>query len=259
MRIFTTTAAALTTALALSVPAAGQATGMLRMDTIRPTTGVRMDVPFDVGEDLVYEVKFGRRTVGEGYLRIPKVQEIRGRAAYHAQMGLAGSWWPFSISYRFDSWMDVTNLASFRFIQDQTGVDERYRAYEIYPAERRWSRIASDQEGETLSDVPLDQVSFLYYIRTLPLEVGEEYVLNQYFKEDGNPVVIRVLRKDRKEVPAGTFDTIVIEPIIQTSGLFGDGGQAEIHLTDDENRHMVYMLSRIKILPDIHLLLKEVR
>ena len=89
-------------------------------------------------------------------------------------------------------------------------------------------------------------------------EPAEEYTLNQYFKEDGNPVVIRVLRKERKEVPAGTFDCIVIEPIIQTSGLFGDGGQAEIYLTDDDKRQMVYMLSRVRFLPDIHLLLREV-
>ena len=36
-------------------------------------------------------------------------------------------------------------------------------------------------------------------------------------------------------------------------------GQAEVFLTDDEDRHMVYMLSRVKWLPDIHLSLKEVR
>lgn len=229
------------------------------LDTLKPIAAAPMEVPFAVGETLEYEVKFGRRTVGDGFLRIPKVQEIRGRPAYHAQMGLNGSMWPFSISYLFETWMDVTTLASYRYIQDQTGVDARYRAYNIYPQERRWTRIDWEDEGETLSDVPLDQVSFFYFLRTIPLEVGQEYVLDQYFKEDGNPVVIRVLRKDRKTVPAGTFDTIVIEPIIQTSGLFGDGGQAEIHLTDDENRHMVYMLSRVKILPDIHLLLKSVR
>jgi len=218
-----------------------------------------MSVPFHVGEELLYNVKFGRKTVGEGFLRVEAVQEIRQRPSYHVRMGLEGSLWPFSIRYRFDSWMDVASLASYRFIQDQSGVDARYRAYDIFPDERRWDRIGSDQEGETLSDVPLDQVSIFYYIRTLPLEVGDEYVLNQYFKEDGNPVVIRVLRKERKTVPAGTFDTVVIEPIIQTSGLFGDGGQAEIYLTDDEERHMVYMLSRVKLLPDIHLELREVR
>lgn len=238
------------------VPGSGQVVvpESLRASATRPT-----DVPFRVGEHLVYDVRFGRRTVGEGFLRVEAIQEIRQRPSYHVSMGLEGSLWPFSIRYRFDSWMDVTTLASYRFIQDQSGVDARYRAYDIFPDERRWDRIGSDQEGETLSDVPLDQVSFLFYIRTLPLEVGDEYVLQQYFKEDGNPVIIRVLRKERKTVPAGTFDTVVIEPIIRTSGLFGDGGQAEIYLTDDKDRRMVYMLSRVKLLPDIHLQLKEVR
>ena len=61
------------------------------------------------------------------------------------------------------------------------------------------------------------------------------------------------------QVPAGTFQCIVIEPIIRTSGLFGDGGKAEIFISDDEHRRMVYMKSRVPILPDIHLLLKDVR
>ena len=157
--------------------------------------------------------------------------------------------------------MDVRDLASHRYIQDQSGVDSRYRAYNIYPDERRWERfnVDADITGETPSERPLDQVSFLYFIRTLPLEVGEEYSLNEYFKEDGNPVVIKVLRKETIEVPAGTFDAIVIEPIIQTSGLFGDGGQAEVYLSDDEHRRMVYMKSRVPILPDIHLRLKQIR
>jgi len=68
-----------------------------------------------------------------------------------------------------------------------------------------------------------------------------------------------VLRRETIRVPAGEFECIVIEPVIRTSGLFGDGGQAEVYLTDDEDRHMVYMLSRVKWLPDIHLSLKEVR
>ena len=46
---------------------------------------------------------------------------------------------------------------------------------------------------------------------------------------------------------------------MRASGLFGDGGQAEIYLTDDDERQMIYMLSRVKLLPDIHLQLKEVR
>lgn len=232
-----------------------------RVDTeiLEMTVREPMEVPFQPGERLTYDVRFGSKRVGRGYLHVEEgLVTLRGRPTYRASMGLEGRLWPFSVDYTYRSWMDVATLASHRYIQDQKGTDARYRAYEIYPAQERWERTDVEQSGETLSDEPMDQVSFLYFVRTLPLEVGDEYVLNHYFKEDGNPVIIRVLRREWKEVPAGTFECIVIEPIIRTSGLFGDGGQAEIYLTADDAHRMVYMLSRIKYLPDIHLALTSI-
>lgn len=218
-----------------------------------------MEVPFDFGEKLTYQVKFGWWEVGEGFLEVgADLETVRGTPTYHVQLGLEGSSAGTSIEYTFHSWMDVTSLASHRYIQDQRGFNERYREYDIFPEEQRWDRLDVEQSGLTPSDVPLDQVSFIWFVRTLPLEVGDEYVLNHYFKTEDNPVIIRVLRKETIEVPAGTFQCVVVEPIIKTSGLFGDGGQAEIYFTDDEDRHMVYMKSRVKLLPDIHLRLKEI-
>ncbi|MEJ2539940.1 MAG: DUF3108 domain-containing protein [Gemmatimonadota bacterium] len=219
-----------------------------------------MEVPFDFGEEFLYEVKFGWWKVGEGFLRVrDDLEEVRGSPTYHVEMGLEGSSAGTSIEYYFHSWMDVRNLASRRYIQDQRGFNARFREYDIFPEGRRWERVGVDQEGDTPSEVPLDQVSFIWFVRTLPLEVGDEYVLNHYFKTEDNPVIIRVLRRETIEVPAGTFQCVVVEPIIKTSGLFGDGGQAEIYFTDDEARQMVYMKSRVKLLPDIHLRLKEIR
>ena len=109
--------------------------------------------------------------------------------------------------------------------------------------------------GAMPTDAPLDDVSFLYFVRTLPLEVGKTYTFNRYFKEDGNPVTVRVLRKQRVTVPAGTFNTIVVQPIIKTKGLFSEGGQAEIYFTDDAQRILVQLKSKVKILKslDMHL------
>lgn len=240
-------------------PVHGQVRPRLDAETLEMTAREPMEVPFEPGERLIYDVRFGSKRVGQGYLHVDEqLVTLRGRPTYRASMGLEGRLWPFSVDYTFRSWMDVATLASHRYIQDQKGTDARYRAYEIYPARQRWERADVEESGETITDEPMDQVSFLYFVRTLPLEVGDEYVLNHYFKEDGNPVIIRVLRKEWKEVPAGTFECIVIEPIIRTSGLFGDGGQAEIYLTADDSHRMVYMLSRIKYLPDIHLALTSI-
>jgi len=97
--------------------------------------------------------------------------------------------------------------------------------------------------------LPLDDIAFIYFIRRLPLEVGKTYSFSRYFKEDGNPVVIQVLRQDEYETEGVRYSTIVVKPIVQTDGLFGQGGEAELHFTDDDRRILVYMKSNIPMFP----------
>ncbi|MGH7481914.1 MAG: DUF3108 domain-containing protein, partial [Longimicrobiales bacterium] len=117
-------------------------------------------------------------------------------------------------------------------------------------------RSSNDDSGPLVSDKPLDDVSFLYYARRLPLEVGRTYTLNRYWKEDGNPVVLRVIGRERVSVPAGTFNTIVVQPIIQTDGLFGEGGEARVYFTDDSRHVLVQIKSKVPVIGDLTLKLK---
>jgi hypothetical protein len=77
------------------------------------------------------------------------------------------------------------------------------------------------------------------------LEVGQTYEYPQYFRPDRNPVVIRVIGRERIKVPAGTFDTIVLQPMIKTKGIFSEKGEARIWLTDDPSRVMVKMTAKV--------------
>jgi len=65
----------------------------------------------------------------------------------------------------------------------------------------------------------------------------------------GNPVVIEVLRRDRRETEGVWYNTIVIKPTFRTSGLFAEGANAELHLTDDERRLLVYLKVDLPVLP----------
>jgi len=47
-------------------------------------------------------------------------------------------------------------------------------------------------------------------------------------------------------VPAGKSSTIVVRPVIKTSGIFGDGGHAEIWFRDDSTRTLVQLKSSLK-------------
>ena len=203
-------------------------------------------VPFHEGEELVYDVRFGALKVGTGRMKVVGIEPIRDRPAWHVQFSVKGGTFFYRVNDRYDSWMDVQTLNSLRYVQDlEQGSREREREFEIFPERAVFREVFKNNRELPSVSNPLDDGSFLFFIRTVPLEVGKTYEFNRYFKPDRNPVTIRVLRRERIRVPAGAFDAIVIQPIIKTAGIFSEGGQAEIWLSDDERRMMLQLKSRL--------------
>jgi hypothetical protein len=223
----------------------------------RGTPGAK--VPFSPGERLSYRVNFGPVEVGSGSMEVLSRDTVRGRSVYHTSFRINGGIPLYKVDDRFESWFAVDDLSSLRFHQRQSeGSKERERRYEIYPERSVYNDLA-DQAGDQPSvAAPLDDGSFLYFIRTVPLEVGQTYHFDRYFKPDRNPVTIKVLRREKVTVPAGTFDAIVIQPVIKTPGIFSENGRAEIWLSADERRLMLQMTSQLPF-GSLGLALTEVR
>jgi hypothetical protein len=86
----------------------------------------------------------------------------------------------------------------------------------------------------------------LYLARSLPLEVGKSVEIARYFKPPANPVVLRVLGRDTIEAAGRRWSTLVVQPIIKTSTMFGDG-QARVWLSDDSARVIVRLNAKASI------------
>ncbi|MCG8468136.1 MAG: DUF3108 domain-containing protein [Gemmatimonadetes bacterium] len=215
--------------------------------------------PFQVGEMARYDVSWSRVRVGEAHLRVEDLETIRGESAYRLAFELEGGPFVYRIDDRTVSWLAVDPYRSLRFEQIlKEGGYRRHRRYELDHEEGLVLREDWDEEAEAYrpyrADEPppipvnaLDEIAYLYLIRTLPLEVGQTYTFHRYFEEKGNPVVLHVLREERIRVRAGTFDTIVVQPIIQTDGMFGEGGEAEVYLSNDERRLIVQLKTKMKV------------
>jgi hypothetical protein len=254
-RRLTLAAAALALTLG-TAPLTGQG-GWTAANVTTDTLAAR--APWGPGEHLVYGVKLGWFNVGQGHLTIEGFDIVRGNPTYRAVMGMNGGGPGFRINDRYTTWFDVYTLQSWRFVRDYGGSYTSKRHYEFYPERDLWDREDNEEFGPMSTDNPLDDISFLYFLRTLPLQVGDTYEFNRYFKDDGNPVVVRVLRKDRKKTDAGEFNTIVVRPTFQSDGLFSRGGNAELHFSDDERRLLVYMWVNMPRVPGgISLHLNEV-
>ncbi len=212
---------------------------------------------FPVGERMEFSVSWGRVRLGEGSIEVEAIDSIDDRETYRVAMEAWGGPPFYRVQDRQVSWIRPQPLSSVRFEQrlsegsykrdtrysfDLDGMT--YDRHDIVDGE--W-RARNEETAVPILEGALDDVSFLFFARLLPLEVGQRYEFDRYFKESGNPVIIEVLRREEIRVPAGTFQTIVVRPIIQTGGAFGDGGEAELYLTDDDRRLIVRLKTSMAV------------
>jgi hypothetical protein len=243
------------------VPAPPRTGGAPAEHTATPAEPERHDelpvFPFNVGERLDYQVKFGPVSVGSATMEVVGIESLRGRQVYHTRFVVKGGTLFFKVNDRYESWFDPRDDVSLRFKQQiDEGAYEAERTYEIFPERRVY--VENDKPEQPSVGNPLDEAALIYYMRTMPLEVGKTYDLDRYFKPDRNPVRVQVLRRERVTTPAGTFDAVVVRPSIKAKGIFSEGGRAEVWFTDDSVRTMVQMKSQLKF-GSLNLYLKSIR
>lgn len=217
--------------------------------TIQTTTAPAVDppfkVPFKVGERLEYSAKVNFMNAGSASMSVEGIETIRGRPTYHTKFSVRGRVLFFHVDDHYESWFDTTTLVSLHHIQhiDETK-NKMDKTYDFYPERRVYVRNGEEKPAVAQ---PLDEGSFIYFMRSVPLEVGKTYEFNRYYQPDKNPVIIKVDRRERIKVPAGEFDAIVLKPVIKSKGLFGENGQAEVWFSADSARTLLRLKSKLPV------------
>lgn len=215
-------------------------------------------VPWVSGEHLEYTVRLAGLNSGTGVMEVMGLDSTRNRPTWHLHFNIKGStpFGTYHVDDSYDSWMDASSLNSLRFEQNLLeGGKRKIRHYDIFPLQKMFHQEGKEERASVAD--PLDDASFFFFVRTLPLEVGKEYSFEKYFDPNANPVVIKVIRRDTIDVPAGRFPAIVLQPTIKTNGLFSKDGHAEIWLSDDEHRILLRMDTHFSIIK-LGLALKKV-
>jgi hypothetical protein len=206
----------------------------------------RQAAPFAPGEELIFRASispFGR--VGTAVMRISGPETLRGEALHLMSFDFDGRFGPARLEDRTRSWIDLRTLAAHRYTKVERSPFASHREeVDIFPAEGRW--LADDGTvGSVPTRAPLDELSFLYYVRTLPLEVGAEHVVQRHFDAARNPVRIRVVRQERIRVPAGEFETMLVEMRVSDPRRFRSDVVIRINVSDDVARLPVRIASSI--------------
>jgi hypothetical protein len=92
-----------------------------------------------------------------------------------------------------------------------------------------------------------DPISSFYYLRNLKLVVGESVYVTIFDSKKVWNVEVQVLRREKVTLPIGTFDTIVVKPLMKSEGIFYRKGDISIWLTDDMKRIPVKMQTKVAV------------
>lgn len=213
---------------------------------------------FKPGEKLEFVIKYEFVAGGTATMEVTEGPTIAGRPT----LNVSSRAWSnkfidsfFKVRDFNGAAIDRESLASMHFHQNlkegkyhvvrNTAFDY---ARGTYSYEKIYKGKTTKRAGKI--DSPVNDILSAFFIaRTKPLELGKEYAITVFSDEKVYPLTVKVHDKtERISVPAGKFDCIRIDPMIEGDAIFkARGGRMSIWLTNDE-RHMPVMIrSRVSV------------
>lgn len=203
---------------------------------------------FRPGEKLTFSVQYGLISAGTATMSIhPQVRVRSGRPAWEitttARSSKVFSTF-FEVNDRIVSYMDTLHLHSVRFQKHLREGGYSKDLFIVFDQDAHQAHIDGKRTCEVEPHVQ-DILSSLYYVRTLDLEVGRSVYVPNHDNGKNYPLEIIVHGRERISVDAGTFDTLVLEPVILGESIFQQKGRMKVWVTDDRIKMPVLMKTKI--------------
>ncbi|HOX84446.1 MAG TPA: DUF3108 domain-containing protein [bacterium] len=192
---------------------------------------------FQVGEKLVYKVKYGIITAGEAELAIPTISQFNGHSVFEITSRI-------QTASTFNRIFRVDDLV--RSLVDEQGIFSWYIEEHLregkYNADR-WI-ILNHQVGlaynarDTVAIAPFTQdvLSIIYFIRSQPLKSGAVIETENIINMKRYPVDVHILGQERVNVKAGDFNCFQVEPRYRPGFDKKPKGEMKLWVSNDQRK-----------------------
>ncbi|KAA3619706.1 MAG: DUF3108 domain-containing protein [Calditrichaeota bacterium] len=203
---------------------------------------------FEVGEHLLFNIRYGPIVAGKSSMSIPELVDMNGHPSYHIQTkAWSNKFFSrfFKVEDQADSYIDQRGIFSWKFEKRIREGHYKKDTKFIYDQYKNLAYTPKD----TLEVQPFvqDVLSALYFIRTQDFEPGDTLKVENQSDSKVYPLNVIIHKRETVKVKAGKFKCIVVEPVLRGEGLFKAKGRIIVHMTDDEKKVPVLMTTKIYI------------
>jgi hypothetical protein len=215
--------------------------------------GSERTLPFYPGERLTFQVKWGFIPAGESVLEVLPIETVNGVESYHFAM--TAKTYPFidifyKVRDRIDSYTNKEMTHSILYKKQNTGKTKRdiIVTFDWEKQEAQYSNFGEKKEPISITDGSFDPLSVFYAFRLQDLT---EKIELENPVTDGKKSIIgkaRIVKKERIQVPGGSFDTYLVEPDLKDiGGVFRKSKNAklEVWVTSDVRHIPVKIKSKV--------------
>jgi hypothetical protein len=208
---------------------------------------------FGPGEYLKYNIGYGFVTAGTAFLAVEDTNTLNGKLCYRIKSQTNSNSF-FDSFYKVRDTVlcqiDVDGIFSrffFKSLHEGSYNSTREITMHIESKQALTKKDSDAPDTLTIHPFTQDELSIMYYIRTIPLEVDKSVMVPCVSGDKSTIVEVKILKRETVEVPAGVFKCIVVEPLFTAAGVFRQEGEIKVWLTDDRLRMPVLMKSKVLV------------
>ena len=199
---------------------------------------------FNAGETLDYNLHWVKVSGGSARMTIAPSTESRYRITSVAKSGPI-----FSKVFKVrDEIESIVDRATFSTLEVHKRLDERGKKKQESTIIEGKSATRKGKTIELPDAAVFDPISLIYYVRTLDLKQGARHQFTVLSDGKVYTVHANVIRRETITTPAGKFDTVLVEPLMEAAAT-KDAEQRRLFIwySDDERRLPVRIRTEVKV------------
>ena len=203
--------------------------------------------PFQIGERLTYNVSFTGITAGQASLEVVNDTVVNNYHQLHIRFN-ARTTFPVSSIYtindQVDTWLDSKYLYTKKLTKNIREGNYKKDSYTIIDYDQ--SIAITNGDTITIDQFLHDSYSLFYFLRTIPLIIGETIDFTAFDGKIITPFQVITKTKETINTMAGTFPCLVVKPFREGTTLLKNKGDMMIWFSDDKIRLPIQIRIKLK-------------